>query len=614
MRRFILVCFTLFVSVTIHAQTLQENTPHYWQQHVDYTMDIDMDVETYRYTGTQELVYTNNSPDVLDRVFYHLYFNAFQPGSEMDHRVQALTPWDNRISMLQPDETGYIKVHSLTRDGKAVSYEVKGTILEVSLAKPIEPGTSARLVMDFEGQVPLLINRAGRNSEEGVALSMAQWYPKIAAYDIEGWHADPYLGRGEFHGVWGNFDVKINIDKSYILGGTGYLQNADEIGYGYEEEGVNVKRPNGKKLTWHFVAPDVHDFAWAADPDYLHDVLETPGGTRLHFLYKNNTEIPEIIENWKRLQPLTAKFLEYYNRNLGPYPWKQYSVIQGGDGGMEYAMCTFILGMSWFDRLVEVTAHELAHAWFQHILATNETKYPWMDEGFTTFITEMALNEVMGKNEPNPFKGVYGQYFALQGWEEPLTTHADRYASYNSYINSVYGKGAVFLAQLGYIIGQDKLMKSLRKYYEDFKFKHPTPNDFKRVAEKVSGFHLDWYLTDWTKTTNTIDYGIKEVTEEGDKTKVTLERIGLIPMPIDILVTYRDDSSESFYIPLRMMRGVKENPYPNLERTVLSDWAWAYPTYEFTINKPISEIKRVVIDPSGLMADVDKENNEIVFE
>ncbi|MGS2763121.1 M1 family metallopeptidase [Sinomicrobium sp. M5D2P9] len=612
MRRFVVVCAVLQVSFNIKAQISQPGTSCYWQQHVDYTMAIDMDVENYQYTGKQELVYTNNSPDVLDRVFYHLYFNAFQPGGEMDHRLRALSPWDKRINELQPDETGYIKVHSLAQDGEAIRYEIKGTILEVSLAKPLAPGTAARLVMDFEGQVPLLINRAGRNSGEGVALSMTQWYPKMAVYDMEGWHADPYLGRGEFYGEWGNFDVKITMDKNYILGGTGYLQNADEIGYGYEKKGTQVKRPKGKKLTWHFVAPDVHDFAWAADPEYIHDVQETPSGTILHFLYKNDLE---IIENWKKLQPETARFLDYYNRNIGPYPWKQYSVIQGGDGGMEYAMCTLIAGQGNFESLVEVTAHELAHAWFQHVLATNESKYPWMDEGFTNFITDMAINEVMEKNEANPFKVAYGLYYALVGGQEqPLTTHADRYITHNSYTFSVYGKGAVFLVQLGYIIGQDNLMKALRKYYEDFKFKHPTPNDFKRVAEKVSGFHLDWYLTDWTKTTNTIDYGIKEVTEERNKTKVTLERIGLMFMPVDVMVTYKDGSRESFYIPLRMMRGVKENPYPNLERTVLPDWAWAYPTYDFIINRAKSRIKTVVIDPSGLMADIDKANNQTVLE
>jgi hypothetical protein len=152
-------------------------------------------------------------------------------------------------------------------------------------------------------------------------------------------------------------------------------------------------------------------------------------------------------------------------------------------------------------------------------------------------------------------------------------------------------------------------METLRRYFEEFKFKHPIPNDIKRTAEKVSGIDLDWYLIDWTETTNTIDYGIKEVMAEDAKTRITLERIGLMPMPVDILVVYADGTRETFYTPLRMMRGQKDNPYPNIDRSILPDWPWAYPTFEYVIDKPLSTIQAVVIDPSQLMADINLENN-----
>jgi len=153
------------------------------------------------------------------------------------------------------------------------------------------------------------------------------------------------------------------------------------------------------------------------------------------------------------------------------------------------------------------------------------------------------------------------------------------------------------------------LMETIQKYFEDFKFKHPVPNDIKRTAEKVSGMELNWYLTDWTQTTNTIDYGIKSVEADGDKTKVSMERIGEMPMPLDILVVGKDGTQETYYVPLRMMYGEKDNPYPNLERTVLKDWPWAYPTYEFTLDMPLDNVQAIMIDPSQLMADVDGENN-----
>lgn len=599
----------------------------YWQQHVDYKMKVTVDSKAYQYKGNQELVYTNNSPDTLKRVFYHLYNNAFQPGSEMDARIQSIADPDrrmvnkikvdgkevkeSRISKLKPNEIGYLKISNFKQDGMAANIKEVGTILEVTLAKPLLPNTKTTLTLDFDGQVPVQIRRSGRNNVEGVAFSMAQWYPKMAEFDFEGWHADPYIAR-EFHGVWGNFDVNITIDKDYVIGGSGYLQNKNEIGKGYQDAGVTVTYPKKTKtLTWHFVAPNVHDFTWAADKNYLHDVYQIPNGATLHFLYKNN---PNIIDNWKKAQPETARLMQFYNQTIGKYPYDQYSVIQGGDGGMEYAMCTLILGEGNYDGLIGVIGHEMAHSWFQHVLASNESKHGWLDEGFTSFLEDLGMNEIAEKKVENPHQGSYdGYYFMVNsGKELPQSTHADRFDFNQVYSITSYSKGDVFLAQLGYLIGKDNLMKTLKRYYRDFKFKHPTPNDIKRTSERVSGANLDWYLTDWTQTTNTIDYGIKNVESATDgvqKTGISLERIGKMPMPIDLLVEYTDGTKESFYIPLRMMSFEKENPDPTIKRTVLADWAWANPNYFFEIPKSKASIKKITIDKSGLMADVKKENN-----
>lgn len=612
----------LFIPCGLFAQN--NPNPGYWQQHADYKMEVTMDVKTYQYKGKQTLVYTNNSPDTLRRVYYHLFNNAFQPGSAMDARLKTIKDPDgrmvtkvkvgdkevkeSRISALKPNEIGYLKINNFKQDGLAATNKVVGTILEVTLAKPLLPKASTTFTLDFDGQVPVQIRRSGRNNKEGVELSMAQWYPKLAEYDFEGWHADPYIGR-EFHGVWGNFDVKITIDKNYILGGSGYLQNGNQIGYNYQDTGVNVTIPKKQKtLTWHFVAPNVHDFTWAADKNYLHDKLQTEDGVTLHFLYKNN---PKILENWKNLQPKTAQLLKVFNETVGKYPYKQYSVIQGGDGGMEYAMCTLILGEGSFDGLLGVTAHEMAHSWFQHVLATNEAKHSWMDEGFTTWLENHALNEIADKKVENPHKDSYAGYLSLvkSGKEQPQGTHADRYDENRPYSIQAYSKGNIFLSQLEYLIGRENLLKTLKRYYHDFKFTHPTPNDVKKTAERITGANLDWYLTEWTQTTNTIDYGIKAVEENGTNTKLTLERIGRMPMPLEILVVYSDDTAETFYVPQTLMRWTKDNPYPNVKRTVTEGWDWAYPTFDISIGKPKANIKAIVIDPSELMADINKANN-----
>ena len=615
----LLNCLLFLVSAMSFAQSAA-----YWQQHVDYKMDVVVDAKKYQYKGKQQLTYTNNSADTLRRVFFHLYNNAFQPGSEMDARIQSIVDPDrrmvdkvnadgkeikeSRIAKLKPDEIGYLKISNFKQNGVSATIKEVGTILEVTLAKPIFPRSKVKFTLDFDGQVPVQIRRSGRNNAEGVEFSMAQWYPKIAEFDFEGWHADPYIAR-EFHGVWGNFDVNITIDKEYVLGGTGYLKNRNQIGHGYQDKGVEVKYPaNAKMLKWHFIAPNVHDFTFAADKNYLHDIVQVPNGTTLHFLYKNN---PKIIDNWKKAEPETVKLMQFYNNTVGKYPYDQYSIIQGGDGGMEYAMCTLILGTGTYDGLIGVISHEMAHSWFQHILASNESKHGWMDEGFATFIEDLGMNEIAQKKAANPFEGSYNGYYfmANSGKEQPQTTHADRFDVNQVYSISSYSKGNLFLTQLIYLIGKENLMKTIKRFYNDFKFKHPTPNDIKRTAERVSGANLDWYLTDWTQTTNTIDYGIKSVIENGASTTITLERIGRIPMPIDVTVEYTDGTKESFYIPLRMMSFEKENPDPKIKRTTLNDWAWAFPTFEFNIAKPKETIAKFMIDESGLMADIKKDNN-----
>ena len=590
---------------SLHSQ----NNFEYWQQHVDYTMDVKMDVNTFNYEGTQKLIYTNNSPDNLEQVFYHLFYNAFQPGSEMDVRSMTIADADtrvgDRISKLQKEDFGFLNVVSLTQNKIPLKYTTSGTVLEVQLNEPIKSGESAIFEMRFEGQVPPVIRRAGKNSQEGVALSMAQWYPKMAEYDFEGLHADPYIGR-EFHGVWGDFDVKLTLDKNYTVGGTGYLQNPNEIGHGY---GTKETKNDSDLLTWHFVAPNVHDFTWAADPNFVHDTLQVPDGPMLHFLYKKSLK-RKYKKRWKDLQIPASEIMQYYSKNVGKYPYDQYSVIQGGDGGMEYGMCTLITGERTFEGLLGVTAHEIGHTWFQFLMASNESKHPWLDEGFAEYTCTLIENSILGVETSEPMKRHFNRYFdlALSGKEQPMSTHADRFAYNKSYSISTYSKGALVLAQLRYIIGEDNFWETLKKYYNDWAFKHPTPNDFMRCAEKTSGMELEWFLTDWTQTTNTIDYGVKDAVALEGQTIITLERIGLMPMPVEVQVLMKDGRKKEYYIPLQMMRG--ERPLRNNE-TLLEDWAWAYPEYRFTVDVNPAKIESITIDVNKETADINKENNQL---
>jgi len=583
-----------------------------WQQRVEYSMDVRLDVKTHRVTGTQKLTYYNNSKDTLNKVYYHLYFNAFQPGSMMDVRSRNIMDPDarikDRISKLKDDEIGYQHIESLKQDGKDIGYKIDGTILEVTLSKPIPPNSKTVFDMKFESQVPIQIRRSGRNNKEGIAYSMTQWYPKIAEYDFKGWHAYQYVAR-EFHSVWGDFEVKITIDPTFIVGGTGKLQNGDKIGYGYEKPGATVKRADGE-LTWHFVAKNVIDFAWAADPDYVHDKALVPNGPELHFFYQKSEK---TTQNWKKMEDLAVKHFEFMNSTFGKYPYDSYSIIQGGDGGMEYPMCTLILGEGSFPSLVGVMAHEASHSWYQAVLASNESLYPWQDEGFTDFASQESIALLFNTPVTESHSGSYASYFNLikRGLQEPISQHSDHYTTNTAYGTGAYAMGTILLHQLKYIIGEEIFYKGMRQYYNTWKFKHPEPNDFIRVMEKVSGLQLKWYLNYWVNTTKRIDYGIKNIINTEGATFITLERVGEFPMPVDLMITLTDGTRELLYIPTNETLGNKPVEDKTTQRKDLEAWPWVYPTYTLKVNNTVAEIASIEIDPSLRMADVERKNNRI---
>jgi hypothetical protein len=611
------LCLSLFVLQPADAQRAG-----YWQQEVEYVMEIDMDVETNRFTGFQELTYHNNSPDTLNRVFYHLFFNAFQPNSMMDKRSRTIADPDSRVRdrIYHYDETeiGYQKIDRLKQNGTEVDFTIKGTIMEVHLSEPIAPGEKVVFEMDFNAQVPLQTRRSGRDNAEGIRFSMAQWYPKIAAYDEMGWHANPYIGR-EFYAPFGTFDIKIHIDRNYVVASGSILQNPEEVGYGYETPDMQVRRPSGDKLTWHFRAENVHDVMWAADPDYTHVTAQVPGGPLLRFFYQTDPVAQnapeerqgELLSNWEALPEYTIKAFQYMNEHYGDYPYDEYIVIQGGDGGMEYTMGTLITGNRNLRSLVGVTVHELIHAWYEGVLANNEVYDQWIDEGFTVYASAFVMNHIFEDGVDDPMISRYNSYYQVvnAGIEEPMHKHSDHYITNTAYGMASYTKGAIFLHQLGYIIGDDVLQRVLRRFYDEWKFKHPTGHDFMRIAERESGIDLKWYYEYWVTTTKTIDYDIADVAENGSGTLVTLERIGQMPMPVDLEVEFTDGSVVHYYIPMRIMWGQKENEFPGIERVVSDDWPWVFPEYELSIDRPKSDIKRIVIDPSLRMADINRANN-----
>lgn len=613
MRRIFCILIFQFLFISALAQNLS-----YWQQAAAYTMEIDIDEKKFQYDGKMKLIYENHSPDDLDKVYFHLYYNAFQPGSAMDHRLQNIQDPDSRmvtkttdgkfksrIAELGSEDIGYHKIKTIRQNGKELNFTISGTIMTVELAEKLRSGEKTIFEMEWNSQIPKIIRRGGKNSTEGIDFSMTQWYPKIAHYNQFGWHLDEYIGR-EFAAPFADFDVKINIHKDYIIGSSGKLINPNEVkGYikGEQQKVIN------NKTTWHFKANQILDFAWAADKEYVVSIREMQNGPTLYFLRKNDEKIKD---NWEKAEDITIQFFDFMSDYFGAYPWETYSIIQGGDGGMEYGTSTLVTGNRNLESLTGVIFHEVAHSWFQQMFAINETIHEWMDEGFTSYAHQLGDLFIQGKAiEPNPNLDAYQSYFDLvkSGIEEPMSLLADYYDYNYAYSIQAYVKGQVYLIQLGYIIGDNNLKKTFQEFYKLWKFKHPEPNDFKRVAEKVSGLNLKWYDNLFINTTRSIDYAVHSVNEYS----IDLKNLSNFPMPIDLYVEYEDGTRELFYIPNLELRGVKQEEdleiYKGIKRTELKPWAWTNPNYTVEVSK---QVKKVIIDPTQRLADTDYKNNVFV--
>ena len=374
---------------------------------------------------------------------------------------------------------------------------------------------------------------------------------------------------------------------------------------------------NKKSGKWHFVAENVIDFAWAADRDFIVKT-EIVDGIEMNFIYKPNKE---YNDKWKKLPRFATQAMQFFNEFVGKYPYPQYTVIQGGDGGMEYPMITLVTANRKLPSLVGVTVHEMAHSWFQALVATNESLYEWMDEGFTSWIESECMAEMPSfhpdEKNAEPQQGgkhswAYSGYKRIveSGKEEPLITHADHYTTNRAYGVAAYSKGEVFVEQLGAILGDSLRDEGMREYFSLWSFKHPGPNDFKRTMEHISGLELDWYFQYFMNTTHSIDYAIKDVKKDMMTTRIVLEKIGHMPMPQDLLIAFEDGSSMKYHIPLVMMRG--NRPLSEDEK-LGDDWPWTNPTYEITVPSMGKKISKIQLDPLMLQADIDIENNTFDF-
>lgn len=604
---FLLVCGTFL--------NAQQNA--YYQQSAKYKMNIDVDAEKFTYKGNQTISYTNNSPDILDVVYFHLYWNAFKPGSMMDQRVagqgkngdgRLQRDGISRLASIHKGEEGAQNIHWIKQNGQNLKFEIQETIMKVYLDKPVAPNSTTEFTMDWDAVIPYQIRRSGRNNSEGIDMTMTQWFPKIAEYDYDGWATFDYVGR-EFHAPFSDFDVTIKIDQNYVIGAGGTLENPNDV-KGYAPN-ASIKKDKAGKAVWKWTAKNILDFAWAADRDYSVEQFDVPNGPKVYLVYQKS----EKTKLWEQTPPYITRYFQMMNEKFGKYVYPSYAFVQGGDGGMEYGMCTMILGEARsMEGLMGLMVHEGAHSWFQQILATNESMYPWMDEGFTSYAESYVMNQLFppDKSQPHAFSGTLQGYrnFIKRGIEEPAVWLGDHHDNGNAYTYATYVKGELYLVQLSYIIGEQNLEKVMKDYYSQWKLKHPSYRDFLHIAQNVSGMDLKWFHHYWINTTKTINYGIKDVQYGSKSTTIVLENKGQVPMPVDFSVVLKDGGTVNYQIPVNLTHTWKNKDAFGDFKT-LNYWPWTQKEYSFTVPYSKEQMKALVIDASQRMADVELEDNVV---
>ena len=603
----------------------------YWQQHVGYSISVTLLDSIHTLVGSSSVYYSNNSPDTLRSVYFHLYYNAFKPGSMMDERSRAIQsrPVTDRIKKLPPDEWGNYDVGTVTSQGSSLKTTVFGTILRVDLKEPLLPGASIEITVPFREQIPRVIRRGGWMTDEGIEYSMSQWYPKVAEYDNEGWQIQEYIAR-EFYGVWGEFQVSLTLPSRFVVGATGECTNRSEVGHGYDliakgqKEGLVMPNPNAQGMTtWHFHANPVHDFAWVADDDYVHQWSTMQDTITLHSFYKTS-----CTKLWKNSLDYAHRIIDIYDTLYGPFVYRNFSVAMAGDGGMEYPQLIMITGYRPEMSLAGVMAHEIAHQWFYGMLGSNESREAFMDEGFTSFATTECMVRMFGRysrlpnqqdswldwflprfdNKTDNYRGY--QSYAASGYEEPLDIPHDWFRE-DIGAGQVYGKTEAILYMLQYTLGNDVFALGMKNYYMKWRLKHPHLADFQKVMEETANTDLDWFFDEWFKTTRTVDYDARGVSSDkiGDtiKTTIHIKNNGLAVMPLDLTLHYSDGTTAEATIP---MASNQHNGYrkPDSTRMFLPDWDWVSPRYHATFDTP-KEVSWFEIDTSMRLQDLNRANN-----
>jgi len=585
-----------------------EPGPNYWMNGADYSIAAELDPGTRILHGTETLVYHNNSPDELSRLTIHLRQNLHKEGV-VRNRPQKLT--------------GGMKILSVTTGGedvgerptgKRAGYDVRGTLMNLSLPETLEPGKSVSISFEWEFEVPEA--GAPRIGTDGEIFFVGYWYPQVAVYDdVNGWKADPYMGNGEFYMDYGNYDVALTVPEGWVIGATGTLINGTEVLSPQTQlrleqaakshdvthivteddrvPGTSTVDSDSNKLTWRFQADHVRDFAFGTSDKYLWDATTAEVGDRdgdssndLSMIYAFYR--PEQ-DKWVRSAEFAQYTIEYLSEMFMPYPWPHMTTVEGViGGGMEFPMITHIGGARSDKGLFGVTFHEIGHMYFPMIVGQDEKQFTWMDEGLTSYNTSEGSAAFWETDSWVPERQGYYRIAGTGDEVEPMR-HGDRYPLYTSARGlASYNKPAVALNALRGLVGQERFSEAYREYARRWAFKHPQPYDLFNTFNDVLGEDFDWFWTTMFFNTWTLDQAIADVKDGPDGVDVIVEDLGLSPFPVPIRVTYADGVTVDDTIPVDEWLSDKRHAIIRFEK---------------------GTVTRVEIDPGKFLPDVDRSNN-----
>lgn len=558
MKHFLALCLTLFAVETFSQQA-------YFQQEVNYDIDVTLYDQSHILRGREEIEYINNSKDTLRFILVHLWPNAYK-NDKAKFTEHAVEGGDTKFYFSKKHQRGFIDSLSFMVDNESVSiseFNNQPDIVVLELNKPLAPRQKINISTPFRVVLPEVFSRMGHDKQ---TYQISQWYPKPAVYDMNGWHPMSYIDQGEFYSEFGSFDVRITTPDNYVVAATGVLQTENENSFLTSRIVKDtIKKPSkllikdtipNSSTQWktvRFKQDRVHDFAWFADKSYLIDTATAilPSGKKVdcYSYYK-----PRNAHKYRGSAKYIKYSLEYLSKHVGEYPYAHASVVDGkleAGGGMEYPMIT-VIGSIPASYLGVVIAHEVGHNWFQGILASNERQYPWMDEGINSFYEEKIMNYI-DSLENKKKKDISYEEHRFSHW---LTARMHNDQAINSsaeeltHLNLgciVYKKTPMMLAYLEDYLGKSTFERAMKAYFDEWKFKHPYPEDFQQIVTRTSNKNLDWFFKQGLNSDEKIDFKIKPVIQ-GENTSVQVASRTAFKGPIPVSHILKDSVIQTHWI------------------------------------------------------------------